>query len=399
MASEPGRPIRGPITLAEVTAGLVWPTLFRAVPMALQPARVGLGFLVIALVMGVGTLFDAVVGPVVTTATRASAGMARIGKPQGLFASLTNSTLDAFHAAIARSLRLDFAGAWDALARFYFHEIPRAAGAHTAAFLALVLVFLALVVPVRMLVFGAIARMAACEIGLRRAVGVGEALRFAAARWKSLYAALVAPPALIGALCLAIAVAGFALFRAPGLNVLGGLFYGVFLLGGVVLLVLSVGFAFGSHLVAPAIVVDGADAVDAMQRAYAYVIGRPGRLLIYTAILLALGVVAYSLLGAGAALVLNWTGSLAGTWSGADDLAGNVRAFDFTLAPRPLGLGGTAKAADSLIGVWERLFLALLAGMVVSYHDCASTLLYLLLRRAIDDQDIEDVIPPDAATP
>ncbi len=399
MASEPGRPIRGPITLAEVTAGLVWPTLFRAVPLALQPARVAIGFLVIATIMGVGTLFDAIAGPVVTTATRASAGMARVGRSQGLFASLVDSTLDAFHGAVARSLRLDFAGAWDAMARLWFHEIPRAASAHTGAFVALLVVLLALIIPVRILAFGAIARMAACEVGLRRAVGIPEALRFAASRWKSLYGALVAPPVLIGFLCLAMAVAGLALFRVPGLNVVGGLLYGVFLLGGVALLVLSVGFAFGAHLVAPAIVVDGADAVDAMQRAYAYVIGRPGRLLLYTAILIALGVVAYSLLAAGAALVLNWTASLAGLWSDANELAGSVRPMDFTLAPRPMGLSGTAKATDSLIGVWERLFLALLAGAVVSYHDCASTLLYLLMRRAVDDQDVEDVIPPDAATP
>lgn len=394
MASDPGRPIRGPITLAEVTAGLVWPTLFRAVPLALQPSRIAIGFFTIALIMGLGALFDAIAGPLVTTATKASAGFSRIGKPIGLFESLAGATIDAFHGAVARCLTLDFAGAWDSLADLWFREIPRAASSHSGAFICLALLFVLVVVPVRALLFGAVARMVVCEVGLRRSVGIGEAVRFAASRWKSLYGAIVAPPVIIGALCLIMAVAGLALFRLPVLNVVGALLYGVFLLGGLVIVIMGIGFAFATHLTAPAIAADGADAVDALQRGYAYVLGRPGRLLMYTLILIALGVVAYSILSVVTALAMNVTASLAGTWSAADELAGRMRALDFTLAPAPLGLKGSAAAADSLIGVWERLFLALLAGCVVSYHDCASTLLYLLLRRAVDEQDIEDVLPP-----
>ena len=56
---------RGPVTLTELTAGLIWPTIFRAAPVALHPSRLAVGFVMVALIMGIGSLHDALTAPVV----------------------------------------------------------------------------------------------------------------------------------------------------------------------------------------------------------------------------------------------------------------------------------------------------------------------------------------------
>ena len=63
--------------------------------------------------------------------------------------------------------------------------------------------------------------------------------------------------------------------------IVGALFF-LFLAVAFVLMLLMLGILGGFHLLYPAVAVEGADAFDAMSRAFAYVYSRPWRLLWYS---------------------------------------------------------------------------------------------------------------------
>jgi len=49
---------RPPITIATLTAGLLWPRLWRTLPMATRPGRLIIAFIMVVVLLGVGSLYD-----------------------------------------------------------------------------------------------------------------------------------------------------------------------------------------------------------------------------------------------------------------------------------------------------------------------------------------------------
>lgn len=132
------------------------------------------------------------------------------------------------------------------------------------------------------------------------------------------------------------------------------------------------GFAFviGTPLVLAAIAVDDADIFDAVSRAYAYAIQRPARLAAYLLIA--------ALVGAFSGLLLET--ALLTIWS-----VLNVLYFRL------------AESGKSAAQWWEHTALVATRGFYIAYFFTAMTAIYLLLRRDIDGQPLDEIAHADDA--
>jgi len=381
----------GPVTIGELTADLIWPVAFRSVPLAIQPSRLLVAFVMIATVMGLGTLIDLIGGVTIPDPAGVAGADGEIERI-GLFAGLVRFAGGGFNDLALGLLSLDFPRALDGVSTLL---ILGPAATFTEHWLVGGLVLL-IALLVLTLGGGAIARMAICEIAGEVSLTFGEGFGFAVPRWKQLLLSVAGPLLLIAALSIGLRVFGFLLLAPAGVNVVGGLLYGLFLLAGFALALSGAALLLGGSMLVPAIAAEATDWFDAIQRAYAYVLGRTLRLLVYAATLLALGAAAY---GAASWLIgatINWTAELATGWRAADaaPIAGNVPYPSFADPNLGQDLEGSRALSTKLIGVWERLAVAVLAAFCVSYFFCASSVLYLLCRRVNDEQDMTEIWMP-----
>lgn len=373
------------MTFAELTAGLLWPRLLRAFPLALQPPRLLLGLAMILWTLVVGSVFDA--------ATPIRVQPAGFADATGPFAFLVAQFREGMHACALGAVRLDAARVFDGLRaavvtgpRSLIDQAPGAA----ASLAVTILIF---VVPVVCLLAAAACRMVACDVASDLNLGLAPALATARRKWRSLLGAVLGPLALMGVLALLIATLGLVMLRFNIVNIAGGVLYGVPLLLGAALVFVAVGYALGGWMLLPAVMVEGTDAIDAIQRAYAYTIGRPGRLAMYGAALLALLAVSSTAIALLIAEATQWTASLANAWTGAAPLSAGAHAFAAAPASEH---GGTASFVQAAVRWWESFAMNLVAAYAASFLCSGSTLLYLLLRRVNDEQDIEDIWSPEA---
>ncbi|QDT67707.1 hypothetical protein MalM25_06090 [Planctomycetes bacterium MalM25] len=155
------------------------------------------------------------------------------------------------------------------------------------------------------------------------------------------------------------------------LSALGG---GVALLISTGLVLLLGGLLLAAPLLWPAIVVDDADAFDTVSRAFAYATQRLGRLIGYVAVAGVLGVLSGALVEAVTIAALNL--SFAG--------------FPPLETSDPAGDGW----ARNLLGFWSALFDRAARGFYPAYWFVATTGVYLLLRRDVDGQPLDEMTLP-----
>lgn len=357
-------PVRAPVTLAELTAGLVWPTLLRIPAMAVQPARLLLGAAIVVLLALVARLFDGGC-KVLNVADFAGPLLESIGRGFGAFAEAL------FEVRPVAAVGLLYEGVI-AQPVAMLHDRPFSAAA-----------LLLLGVPVWTGGGGALCRMVAVDIAGHVNLSLREALGFALRRAWTLSWSLLLPLVALGALALFMAVAGWLLLNLPVVELLGALLYGGFLLLGLLVTLIFVGFALGQALLVPAVAAESTDSVDAFQRAYAYVLGRPARLALYGAAALSIGVVVYAIGGAIVGGVERLTADLSMAW------LSDARANEL------LGATGAEESfAALLIRRWNQALGLLLAGFGVSLYFSASTIVYMLCRRVNDEQDLREVWMP-----
>lgn len=349
-------------TLRDLIDQLAWPGLLRAPALALAPSRLGPAFftlLLLALLWELPSLWLDGPGPLEIAGERITA--ATLGFAEGLHliepgpAPLTSPFItaagDLFYRAPVAMLT---ARPWTSL----------------------------LLLPPSIFIwcigFGAISRSAACEFAQNVLTPWPQALAFALSRWGSLVAGVIAPLAIIAVIALIIAGAGAALLTWPVGDLLAALLSPVALILSFIAVFGLVGYVLGQKLIIPSVVCEGTDCIDAIQRTYAYIVGRPLTFILYLLILALAALLAIAVAIAFAAGVTSFAVAAAAHWSGprgAGILAG---------AP---GLTGTARISSALI----RIALAIPSGLAAAYafsvYASGSTILYLLLRQANDGQE------------
>lgn len=359
---------RAPVTLADLTGHLLWPRLLRAPKLALAPARVGLCAAMIAAVFGLDHLWRAVFkgpapGPVAVLVKDLSAGW----------------MLALEHLIAADVVRAGQAltGAFLTTPIDFLTGVPGDAGPWRGV--AATLVLLPIVLVISTVAAGAVCRSAAREF----AQGVVEpwtrSLGFGLARWRSLLGATLGPLLLVWVLIAALALGSLIFLKWPVLNVIGALLFPVFIIAALAAALIAAAYTLGQGLLWAAVACDDADAFDAVQRAYAYVFGRPLRLVIYQAVSLGLSLIALVALGA----VVAFAGSMLGHATGLplEDIASGVRS----------NADWSTRAAHWLVGVWLALLQLGVAAYAVSLYLTSQTIIYLLVRQLNDGADWSEV--------
>lgn len=251
---------------------------------------------------------------------------------------------------------------------------------------------------------GAITRLQALQAcrDLRQTPVAG--LRFAAQRYLWLVLAPLIPLLMAGVVALLLAVAGSVLFNVPVLEIVGGVLYGPALVLGLIIALVLIGLALAVHVLYPAIATENADAFDAISRAYNYVIGRPVRFLVYGLVSLVYFALAYLLVSLVLAATIWATNAALGAWTFTEAAEGVTR-FDALVALAqdqtvPDDVSATVGVAGWIAKLWTTLLLMLLPAFAVSFYFCASTWIYLLLRRSADGVEFDDVyLPADPEEP
>lgn len=406
--------------------------LFRSFRQAIHPAKILLALMLVVLLYLGGNVLDLAWGPRVypgeldrymtrsapdfrgwlqtqADLRRTAAGSDEPTPRVGIFATLLTRELQAFERFVvsATSLQfgvrdflagkgLDSGGVLGALGTMILVVPGWLYRAHPW-FLA---VFLLYAYVLTTIFGGAIARLAALHACRDLRPSPFGAMRFAAERYVWFFLAPLIPLLLALFIGLAMAVAGAALFNFRLLDLIGSFGFGLLLIGGLLISLLLIGLAVAVHLLAPAIAVEGTDAFDANSRAFNYVLGRPWRYLFYTAVFLVYGAVTYLFVGFVLYLTLRVTKTFVGLWA-VHDVSPGVGRFDAILPDPQLGtllyqpdrdsLDPSGIVAAEIVRVWVKLLVGLLAAYAVSYYFCAQTWIYLLLRRAADDAEFDEV--------
>jgi hypothetical protein len=313
-------------------------------------------------------------------------------RPRGVFEATIGHITDSFGQLIQSVLALSPAGVIQA-ADLLFIRTPQLLWLHQPWF---VVVYGLIALAILSVGGGAISRMAACQIAGPQRLGLRESIDFALQHWVRLIAAQALPLVIAALVCGVVILLGISM-AAPVLDVLGGVFYGIALLLGFLIAFLLVGYALGFPLLVPAVACENCDAADAMQRSYAYVVTRPLHLLAYWAIALIGLAVTFLLVSLLARLTLNVTAAAFGAISDnpAMTVAGGYVLGDPSQStPPPVPGTWHNHWAAAAIMFWQMIVVCLVIAFVVSYHFSASTIVYLLMRKAADGQDIEDIWRP-----
>lgn len=274
---------------------------------------------------------------------------------------------------------------------------------------------------------GAITRMAAVQLARKNEkVGLVEALRFAWQRKVSYFTAPLAPLLFLIVLLVLCVIAGLFQWLLPwvaDILLVPLLIPGVLVLG-LIMAVVLVGL-IGWPLMYSTISTEGSDSFDAISRSYSYVFQAAWSYLWYAAVALLYGaalVFFVSLMGSLMVYLGKWgmSQTYAGAW-------GRDPAYLFAYSPTSFGwrnllLQGSPYAESIervtrsgllekqyffspermqqnlnfrigafLTAAWLYLVFLLVIGFAYSYFWTASSMIYLLMRRQVDDTDLEEI--------
>lgn len=348
-----------------------FPRIFASVFAALQPSRIVIALFMVLVLVSVGRLWDGLSG----------------GTP---FSTATTLAGRAFSSLIAGMLSLSMMDVLEGVAGLLV-VLPQDMWANHKAFC---IVYGLLFVLVMAVGGGALSRMAAINVASHQRVPIRQALEFAFTRWVRLFVAPLMPLIAAAVVGLIIVVLGL-MMLVPVLNIIGGLLYIFALLLGLLIAFLLIIYALAFLMVVPAMAAEDCDGADGQQRAYGYVLSKPLHMVGYLLIALiglALGFFVVSLF---ATTVLNLTPALYGYFWPENPALVPAKAItvfgSLSVTAEDAGANWHQTASGWFINLWQTLIISIVWAYVVSYVFSAATTVYLLMRRACDGQDIEEI--------
>jgi hypothetical protein len=229
---------------------------------------------------------------------------------------------------------------------------------------------------------GTITRLAAVRLGRDERLGLREALGYAGRHYLWYAISPLFPSVFILVVCVPMALLGALMHWDAGVLITGAAWWLV-LIGGFTITMLLLGLLFGWPLMWPAISSEeGADAFDAFSRAYSYTLQRPLHYLFYGLVTIAFGLLCWVLVSAFCACVVE------SAYWGASWGAGAERIREVQGLPSDQGLllGGAMLIRLSTILV-QTIAIAFNQG----FFWCTATAVYLLLRRDVDETELDEV--------
>jgi hypothetical protein len=264
---------------------------------------------------------------------------------------------------------------------------------------------------------GAITRIAAVQLARDERVGIAEAVRFALSRWRSYFFASYAPLLGVAAIVIALNLFGIGNLIPVFAEFWDGILWGLVLLLGFVIAFILVGLV-GWPMIHTTLSTEGSDSFDALSRSYSYVYQKPWNYVWCVVVALVYGALVVFFVGLMGSLMI-----YLGKWGIAlTSYFNRDPSYLFIWAPTSFGwrellLQGSPVMAENpanmqaaiaaytsgssfhwwnyigpfFVAIWLGLAFLIVIGFSYSYFWSASTIIYLLMRKKVDDTELDEV--------
>jgi hypothetical protein len=247
---------------------------------------------------------------------------------------------------------------------------------------------------------GAICRITALEFARNEKPGLIEAVRFCIKRFIHFAEGPVLAAVIIAGLGFCIFLVGLVGNIPYAGELLAAVLSPLAILAGFVIAAMATGTAAGFNLMFPAAAYDGADYLEVMSRSFAYIYAKPWRMAFYS--------LAGGVYGGVCYLFVRFFGFLAllsahqfirfGLWKENPNGINKLLAiwpqptFDNLLGKSPLFTAGWHQSVAAFIIHLVVLGVGgLVVAFVISFYFSANTIIYALMRKAVDKTEIESV--------
>ena len=238
---------------------------------------------------------------------------------------------------------------------------------------------------------GIISRIAAVNITKDEGLDLKKAISFANKKYISLFSPFI------------LSVLGFFFFVVC--NMLGGLvgripYVGELLvalllplaiISGFIMVFIFIGFIFGRIFFIPTIAVESSDAFDAVSRSFQYLYAEPWHYIWYALVSIFYGIIttAFVWFFGGLMIIVSLATVRLGMGEKFMDIC-PMSGFGHCDSMMVSALG-TSKIAAFIIMVWMVLIIGMLLAYIVSYCWSACTIVYLLMRKKVDDIEMTEL--------
>ena len=390
----------------QVFENLLFPKIFQSFRMAIQPSKLIIAFLAVAIICLAGWIMDfskTVVGSSdgntelqIYLTDPGQLGQFIEGNKEfederrGVFSTLWQFASARFHDTVKSLLVLDLWGVKANIIK-YFRGVGWALRYHPFYCIIFGLIKLA----VLSVAGGAICRIAALQFARGEKPGLGEALRFSTRKFLSFFAAPLAPVGIV----IFISIFVYLLGLIGNIPRVGELIMGICmvlaLIAGVLIAVVLIGTVAGFNLMFPAVAYDGSDSFDAISRSFSYIFSKPWRMGFYTVVAAVYGAICYMFVRFFAFLLLiaPYTALRIGIFDNSK-LARIWAKPEFVNLVRS-NVEASANWAESLASFLVYLVLLVVIGslvsFIISFYFSANTIIYSLMRNRVDNTALEEI--------
>ncbi len=392
--------------LEQIFAQLLFPNIFKTFRLAKHHNKMLIAFLAVLLIFMCGTVMDFIVKPVITDGTNTELDIYMSApnmldefvetnksgdKRSGVFATMWLYSTRQFELATDSVLNGRFGLAFGYVGN-YFKALGWAIKHH---------VFYSMIFgTIKLLILcvtgGAICRMTALQFSKGEKPGISESLTFSVRKFASF---LAAPLFLI---VISLVLAGFILliglfaYIPYAGEIIVSILTGAALIVGIVIAVVAVGTIAGFNLMFPALSYEGLDCFDAISRSFNYIYLRPWRMALYTFIAAIYGTICYLFVRFFAFLILLGTRlslslCLFGKANDKMEEIWPLPIFSNLASTSFLSLSGTKWFSGWIIHLFILAILGLVVSFILSFFFSANTIIYALLRKKVDNIDLDEV--------
>ncbi|HCO95624.1 MAG TPA: hypothetical protein DIU00_17035 [Phycisphaerales bacterium] len=402
---------------------LLFPKIFQTFRMSIQPTKLIITSVALAVICLAGWIMDfsksvvATKGTKIVVTTRGTqdkfteldiyitdssqlssyiAGFKEKSQGVGVFSTMWHFSGKRFQGAVDSVFALDVPGVMGNITDF-FRAVAWALRYHPVYCIIFFIIMLAVI----SISGGAVCRIAALQFARGEKPGLTEALRYSIKRFTGFFTAPLAPIGIIVFIGLFIFLLGLAgnIPRAGELIVGIGMAFALF--AGALIAVIVIGAVAGLNLMFPAVAYDGSDCFDAISRSFSYVYARPWRMAVYTVIAAVYGSICYTFVRFFAFLslwitrwflqVALWVGDSSGQ---ADKLTAIWPKPEFSRLVRfspPVEANWTEWIAAFLVYLSLLVIVGLVVSFIISFYLSANTIIYSLMRNTVDNTAREDI--------
>ncbi len=331
-------------------------------------------------------------------------------KRSGVFSTMWHFAAKQFHGAVDSVFALDLPGLIGNITDF-FKAVGWALRYHTVY----CIIFFIIMLAVTSISGGAVCRIAALQFARGEKPGLTEALRYSIKKFTSFFTAPLAPVGIIIFIGFFIFLLGLAGNIPRVGELIVGLGMPMALFTGSLLAVIVIGAVAGFNLMFPAVAYDGSDCFDSISRSFSYVYAKPWRMIIYTAIAAVYGSICYMFVRVFGFLTLwitHWVLRF-GLWTkNGNQEANKLMAIwpkpDFRIlfdSKQQIATNWTESVAVFLVYIFVLIIVGLIVSFIISFYFSANTIIYSLMRKTVDNTAFEDIymqfneadVEPDAS--